>query len=325
MISAFGIASACGGKTATAAEAADVAADSIAAIAASAFDADSAYSYVERQLSFGYRVPGTDGHRACRQWLVDCLKSYGADTVIQQHATITAANGDRLPVCNILARFNTVSPTPRLLSAAHYDTRPWADNDPDESRRHDPIPGANDGGSGVAVALEIARHADKAAAIDILLVDAEDYGISDTDNDDTWCLGTQYWIEHQPYALADKPIHGILLDMVGGTDAVFRREYFSNQNARNITDIVWREAAIQGLTGRFIPESGGAVTDDHIYLSRGGIPTTDIIECTNAATGSFNPRWHTHADNIEGIDRATLKAVGQVVLGVALRHHAITQ
>ncbi|MGM9846288.1 MAG: M28 family peptidase [Muribaculaceae bacterium] len=325
MISASGIASACGGKTATAAEPADVAADSIAAIAASAFDADSAYSYIERQLSFGNRVPGSDGHRECRQWLVERLKSYGADTVIQQHATVTAATGDRLPVCNILARFNTASPTPRLLIAAHYDTRPWADNDPDESRRHDPIPGANDGGSGVAVALEIARHAYKAAAVDILLVDAEDYGISDSDDEDTWCLGTQYWIEHQPFTMTDKPIYGILLDMVGGTDAVFRREYFSESSARYVTDMVWREAAIQGLSGRFIPESGGAVTDDHIYLSRGGIPTTDIIECTNASTGSFNPRWHTHADDIEGIDRATLKAVGQVVFGVALRHHAISQ
>lgn len=284
-----------------------------------AFDADSAYAYVRQQVGFGPRVPGTEAHEACERWLVSKLKSFGADTVVEQRTTVTAANGDRLPINNILARFNIDAPR-RILIAAHYDTRPWADQDPDETMRDKPFDGANDGGSGVAVALEIARQcaAQPDAGVDILLVDAEDYGITgdgETDTEDSWCLGTQYFIEHMPFTPADRPEFGILLDMVGGTGAQFRREYFSERYAKAVNDRIFSEAARLGLGHIFVDGAiGGAVTDDHTYLIAGGIPTADIIECAHPATGSFNPRWHTHADNLEGIDRATLEAVGRVVM-----------
>lgn len=282
------------------------------------FSADSAYAYVRAQVDMGPRVPGTDAHRACQQWLVGKFKAFGADTVIEQKTTVTAANGDRLPINNILARFNP-SAERRLLVAAHYDTRPWADQDPDAARRAEPFDGANDGASGVAVALELARQLGLergATGVDFLMVDAEDYGVSGGDDENSWCLGAQYWIEHQPYTIADRPEFGILLDMVGGRDARFHREYFSARYVGGPTSRIWAEAARQGLGEVFVDDVQGAVTDDHLYLFRGGIPTVDIIECAHPATGSFNPRWHTHSDNIDGIDPSTLGAVGSVVMGV---------
>lgn len=315
---------ACGGNTSSSTATAREATPSAQAKEI-AFDADTAYAYVRQQVEFGPRVPGTPAHEACERWLTAKLRGFGADTVIEQRTTVTAANGDRLPVNNILARFNTEA-SRRILIAAHYDTRPWADRDADEARRNEPFDGANDGGSGVAVALEIARQCATVhpeAGVDILLVDAEDYGISgdgEVDTEDSWCLGTQYFIAHQPFTPADRPEFGILLDMVGGTDAKFYREYFSEIHAKSVNDRIFSEAARLGLGDIFVDGAvGGAVTDDHTYLIAGGIPTADIIECAHPATGSFNPRWHTHADNLDGIDRATLDAVGRTVMGVILR------
>ena len=282
------------------------------------FNADSAYRNVKAQVDCGPRVPGSEGHAKCEKYLVSELKRYGADSVIEQKTTVTAFNGDKLPINNIMGRFNTAAEH-RVLLLAHWDTRPWADEDPDESRRKQPIPGANDGGSGVGVLLEVARclHIEKPSiGVDILFVDAEDYGESNGQTENSWCLGTQHWAMNHPYISGKKPIYGILLDIVGGMNARFHREITSSQLAPSIVNKVWSTAAASGYGNIFINNDGGAVMDDHIYVNQAGIPCIDIIENQNSQTGSFPPTWHTHADNMSNIDKKSLKAVGQTVLNV---------
>ncbi len=282
------------------------------------FNADSAYRNVEAQVNCGYRVPGTKGHACCAQYLVSELKRYGVDTVIEQKTTVTAFNGDKLPINNILGQFNKDA-VRRVLLLAHWDTRPWADAEEDVSKHNTPIDGANDGGSGVGVLLEIARCLSiekPTIGVEILFVDAEDYGQSNGDDENTWCLGTQYWIKKLPYAPERMPEYGILLDMVGGKDAKFHREYASQYLAGHIVDKVWAMAVASGYGDVFVNQVGGSVMDDHIYINQANIPCIDIIENNNPSTSSFNPTWHTLNDNMSNIDRNSLKAVGQTVLNV---------
>jgi len=283
------------------------------------FNADSAYSYVKKQVDFGPRVPGSEAHRQCRDYLTRAFANFGADTVIIQQATVTAFDGTRLPMSNILARFNTSAPR-RILVAAHYDTRPWADEDADKSKHKLPIDGANDGASGVGVILELARNIQAQRpeiGVDFLLTDVEDYGTSGKEQPGTtsWALGSQYWAQNSPYTPRQRPAFGILLDMVGGKGAKFYREYFSENNAAWVNAKIWEAAAAEGIT-RFINERQGGVTDDHIFISRAGIPCIDIIECANPETGSFPRTWHTMNDNIECIDPATLQDVGVTIMRV---------
>ncbi len=284
-----------------------------------AFNADSAYAFVEAQVAMGPRVPGTPPHIRCRDFIIDKMESYGADTVILQSDRVVAFNGDKLPMHNIIARFNTAAPR-RILIAAHYDTRPWADHDAAESNHSKPIDGANDGASGVGVALELARNlaiSTPDIGVDFLLTDVEDYGTSDNtpDEDSSWALGAQYFADNSPYTPADRPAYGILLDMVGGRNARFYREYFSEQGARWVTSKVWQAAKAEGIT-RFINDVRGAITDDHLFITQAGIPCIDIIECANPQTGAFPPTWHTLADNMESIDAATLGDVGKTLMRV---------
>lgn len=308
----------CSGKTSAAAESQSVEEQFAER---GSFSADSAYSYVKRQVDFGPRVPGSDAHKACREWLVEQLSAY-ADTVTVSGTPVTAWDGTTIPVHNIFARFKPESQA-RILLAAHYDTRPWADHDPDSDARLKPIDGANDGASGVGVLLEIARNLAKEnpeVGVDILLTDAEDYGARDDSprahEEDTWCLGAQQFARNLPYTAADTPRYGILLDMVGGRGAVFHQEYFSTRYAQKPTAKVWGMARKLGLTDRFPAKEGGAINDDHLPLIRAGIPTTDIIESYNASTGGFNPTWHTHDDNMDNIDPSSLSAAGRVVLNL---------
>lgn len=285
------------------------------------FNADSAYAFVGRQVAFGPRVPGSEGHRRCAEWIVSRLA--GADTIITQRGEATAFNGDRLPITNIMAMYNPEA-TKRVLLAAHYDTRPWADNSTNKAKRSEPVTGANDGASGVAVLLEYARLLRQwrpEIGIDLLFVDAEDYGTSKGwgNANETWCLGSQYWVENLPYTAANRPAYGIVFDMVGGTGARFHREYFSNVNAHAIVDKVWGEAARSGLSHIFINEVGGSLIDDHVFINRAGIPCIDIVECNNPHTGSFPPTWHTEYDDMAAISAATLGAAGQTVLNVLAR------
>lgn len=286
------------------------------------FDADSAMAFLRRQVAPGPRVPGSQAHKATGDYLAAELKRLGADTVIEQKATVTAWNGDRLPLRNILARFAPESAGKRILLVAHWDSRPWADEDLSDELRRQPIEGANDGASGVAVLLEIARQLGINPAsepVDILLVDGEDYGAPDgTGGDETsWCLGTQEWIAGGiPYDFSSQPRYAILLDMVGGRDARFHREVLSDYMARDIVDMLWNRAARLGLADRFVNERGGTVIDDHLFLNRAGIPAVDIIESANPSTGSFNPTWHTHNDTADNIDPATLRAVGTLIQSI---------
>lgn len=284
------------------------------------FDADTAFAYVEKQVDMGPRVAGTEANERCAEMIADELMRHGADTVTVQRGMVTAFNGDRFEVANVMGSFNSDAPQ-RVLLMAHYDTRPWADNDDNPTNRALPIPGANDGASGVAVLLEVARQIGSklpAVGVDMLFVDGEDYGESAgfSNHDESWALGTQLWTRNMPYAPDSMPRYAILLDMVGGMGAKFHREYYSNQNAQNIVDKVWSVAARTGFGDRFPNLPGGAVVDDHLYVQRAGIPAIDIIESKNSSTNSFNPTWHTMADDVNAIDATTLKAVGQVVLNV---------
>jgi len=298
---------ACAGKKTEVAASDDVAPEVVVN-----FDADSAYSYVERQVAFGPRVPNTEAHRRCGEWLASELRRRGAD-VTEQRSDLTAFDGTVLKAVNILGRFNTESPD-RLLLLAHWDCRPWADQDPNPDNRKKPVDGANDGASGVGVLLEIARQLSEKApgkGVDILFVDAEDWGTEGSE--DSWALGARYFMEHHPVE-GYLPDEAILLDMVGGKGAVFCREYFSEQAAPRLAQSLWGIAASRGYGDLFLNKLGGAVTDDHVQLIEKGVPAVDIIEYHPEQESGFNPHWHTVSDNMENIDRATLKAVGETVM-----------
>ena len=280
------------------------------------FNADSAYSHVARQVEMGPRIPGTPSHGKCVEYIISHLQACSPDTIIVQQATVDNHRGGSVDVKNILARYNMGTPH-RVLLLAHYDTRPWADNDPDAANHTQPVPGANDGASGVGVLLELARlmsEQSPSTGVDILFVDAEDAG--DDNNEESWCVGTQAWLATNPYNGTARPVYAILLDMVGGEGAVFRREIVSDYFARNVNDRIWAVAAASGYADRFVNASGGGVTDAHVFVNRAGIPTVDIIDAAHPATGSFPPTWHTVADDINSISKETLKAVGQTVANV---------
>lgn len=285
------------------------------------FNADSAFFYVENQVALGPRVPGTEAHRLCGDFIASTLERHSADTVIVQRGNATIHTGERIPIINIMGRYNMSAPR-RVLIVAHYDTRPWADEEIDESKHEMPIPGANDGGSGVGVILELARQVGQrnpAVGVDFLLVDAEDSGISSGwgDNEETWCLGTQYWTSHMPYKSAEeRPVYGIVLDMVGGDGAVFYRESLSERLAPQLNTKVWGTALRSEYADRFNNSVSGSLIDDHLFINRVGIPCIDIVECNNAATGSFPATWHTLSDDMRHIDQRSLEAVGQTVADV---------
>lgn len=314
---------ACGsGKSKTAESQAATPAQAVTQIEAPTFSADSAYAYVAQQVAFGPRVPGSQASKLTAEWLVGKLREFGASNIQEQRTQLKAYDGTQLDACNISAQFNPDAER-RVLLFAHWDTRPWADNEQDAEKRHLPIDGANDGASGVGVILEIARHlaeSQPGVGVDVLFVDAEDYGRHADEPDQagdnaTWALGTQYWVKNPTVAL-DKVQLAILLDMVGGKDAKFAREYFSQAYSRRMVDYVWDVARVSGFGSRFVDTEGTPVVDDHYYLIEAGIPAIDIIECAHPQTGSFNPTWHTQADNIDNIDPETLRAVGQTVTNV---------
>ena len=278
------------------------------------FDADSAYAYVARQVAFGPRVPNTQAHREAGDWLSAELRRHGAE-VTEQNAVLKAFDGTSLNARNILGIYNPESPD-RLLLLAHWDSRPWADQDPDPKKRKEPVDGANDGASGVGILLEIARQLglrQPDRGVDILFVDAEDWG--EEGDDASWALGTRYFVENPPID-GYMPSEAILLDMVGGEGATFYREYFSENAAPALAERVWAKAHELGYGNMFSNRMGTAVVDDHVELIKGGIPAIDIVEYHPGYGGGFNPRWHTTSDNMEGISRETLRGVGETVISV---------
>lgn len=283
-----------------------------------AFVADSAYAHIVAQLSFGPRVPGTDAHAEVVDFIVQKLTAYGAVVTVEE-GTMKDYAGEKQPVRNIIARFGDAEAKHRLLLCTHYDSRPWSDQD-DEAYRFVGVPAANDGASGVAVLLEIARQLQlkpSAKNIDMVFFDCEDMGtpefIEDDGRPDTWCLGSQLWaLNTERKGVYD---WGILLDMVGAPGATFYQEYYSLKMASNYVDLIWSNAAALGYESVFPAQQGTAVVDDHLYVHRGlGIPCVDIIH--TLPEGGFPAWWHTQEDNLMQIDRATLQAVGEVVMSV---------
>lgn len=288
------------------------------------FDADSAYEFISTQVAFGPRVPNSPGHAACAEWLTGKLKSYGAAVTVQT-AEVTAFDGTVLGLRNIIGAFNPTAKK-RILLCAHWDTRPFADKDSLESNWRKPIDGANDGGSGVAVLLELARMIRQqpvAYGIDIIFFDAEDYGkpefIKQESEADvlTWCLGSQYW-SRNPHVPGYRAKHGILLDMVGAADATFYKEGYSMQYAEDITTRLWATAQKLGYGKYFIDDRCPPLIDDHSVINEiAGIPTVDVIHYNNGPqVMGFGYFHHTHRDNMKIIDKATLKAVGESVAWV---------
>ena len=287
------------------------------------FRADSAYMFAAKQCEFGPRVMNSAAHDRCGEWIMQKFREFGM-SVEAQDAELKGWDGTMLRSRNIIARFRPEQTT-RILLCAHWDSRPWADNDPDSTNWRRPVMAANDGASGVAVMLELARllnnPANKTAiGVDFICFDAEDYGVpqwSDTQDDgNSFALGAQYWAENIPHGYA--PRYGILLDMVGGQGAQFYREGMSMQYASSIVRKVWRAARQAGYGSFFPNDDGGMITDDHLPVNQTAkIPCIDIIPYyPNCQQSSFGPTWHTIADNIDNIDKNVLKAVGQTMVQV---------
>ena len=284
-----------------------------------AFNSDSAYAYVAAQLAFGTRVPGTPTHKQTKEWLATELKRHGAKVIVQDFKP-TLADGSKPASYNIIGQFNPKA-SERLLLAAHWDSRFVGDYDPDENRRKEPIMGADDGGSGVGVLLEIARNLNTLPAdfgVDIIFFDAEDQGQSDVQ--DSWALGAQHWsrnIHRSGYS----PKYGILLDMVGAKNARFPKEGYSMRFAPSVVNKVWKLAHAMGFGNYFdMVQDPGGVTDDHLYVNTiAKIPMIDIIHKPIQSQTGFGPHWHTHADDLSVIDKRTLRAAGQVVLAVVFK------
>lgn len=285
------------------------------------FNADSAYSFVEKQLAFGPRVPGTTAHQACGDYLAAKLTEFGAQ-VTEQKADITHYDGKNLTLRNIIGSYYPEKEK-RILLFAHWDTRPFADEESDVGRQQQPIAGADDGASGVGTLLEIARNLQQypvEVGVDIIFFDLEDWGQPSFDTDwvqgEWWCLGSRYWSE-QPHVENYKADYGILLDMVGAANATFLKEGYSMKYAPNILDKVWSTAAKLGYGNYFLPQNGGYITDDHLSVNQHQrAPSINIINLKTDTHTGFASHWHTHRDDMRNIDRSSLKAAGQTVMEV---------
>lgn len=286
-------------------------------LAGPVFNEDSALTFCAEQCAFGPRTMNSVAHDSCGEWIKEKFQQYGLSVTVQK-ADLRGWDGTTLRSSNIIASLNPESKR-RILVCAHWDCRPWADNDPDSANWHKPVMAANDAASGVAVMIELARviKADTMQlpyGIDFVCFDAEDYGTpqwSGVEDEASWALGAQYFAKHLPAAYDG----GVLLDMVGGQGAHFYQEGFSMFYAKQTVSDVWQAAADAGYGSFFLAQQGGKITDDHKPLNDAGIPTIDIIpyypDCEQSC---FGPTWHTVSDDMNHLDKATLKAVGQTMI-----------
>ena len=277
------------------------------------FDAARAYSLVRQQTDFGPRIPGTPAHDSTRAWLVERLGLY-ADRVFEQRITIPDPRDTSRTFAgtNVVASWRPEA-TRRVLLAAHWDTRPVADNDPDPQRRIGPVLGANDGASGVAVLLEIARllsahPLSQPVGIDVVLFDLEDLGTSDPavgpDRRVPFAMGSEMFVLNNP---GYRPEWGVLLDMVGDRNLRLPKEGFSVRYAPAVVERVWAAARRAGATA-FLDEVGPPVQDDHVPFLREGIPVVDVIQ------QPFPDTWHTTADTPENVSAESLGQVGRMLV-----------
>lgn len=277
------------------------------------FNADSAYGFVQEQVDFGPRIPNTAEHMAAGDKIIARLENYGAEVKVQSFEA-TTYDGVDLKLRNIMASFNPTAKK-RILLATHWDTRPWASKDMiDKTAQFD---GANDGASGVGVLLEIARTMNANnlpnIGVDLMFFDGEDWGQENGDNTDSWCLGSQYWAKNKDGYTA---YYGILLDMVGAKDAQFPFEGYSHRYAKKILNKVWTSASKIGHGRYFVTTQPGSITDDHFYVNvTAKIPMIDILHF-DPVNGYFGDFHHSTKDNMDIIDKRTLKAVGETVLYV---------
>ncbi len=288
------------------------------------FNADSAFAFVKAQTDFGPRVPNSNAHQGCAEWLVQKLTAY-ADTVVVQDFRTRLFNNKGIDGQNIIASFHPEA-TKRIVLCAHWDSRPFADHDADEANWNHPIDGANDGASGVGVLLENARcfhhqPLPEKVGVDIVFFDLEDYGPRQDqteqyydDRRNHWALGSQHWASH-PHVPGYHANYGILLDMVGNTEPNFMKEYYSQAYAAWLSNKVWRLAQDLGYQPYFVNELGDPISDDHLPMNEiAGIPTIDIIDLRpESVNQSFPDTWHTLNDNLEHIDKNSLKMVGNVL------------
>ena len=288
------------------------------------FCEDSAMARIKTQCGFGVRTMGSDAHEQCAQYILDAFEKTGC-TVQRQDAEFRLYNGQKFKGCNLIATYNPEAPL-RIMICSHWDSRPWADADPDSKNHKKPVMAANDGASGVAVMIEIARQLQAEApniGVDFVCFDAEDVGVPDWDStfsgdmdeeEATWCLGSQYWAKN-PHRVDFQ--FAILLDMVGGKGSTFYKEQYSQYYAPGVVSRVW-EAAKEAGYGSVFPDddnAGGGITDDHLPLNRiAMIPSIDIIAYYPGQKPGFCPTWHTVSDTPENIDPSALKAVGQTLL-----------
>ncbi len=274
--------------------------------AALQFDGAMALSYVEAQMNFGNRIPNTEAHRRTGDWILAHLQSRADSTEVQQFDHVTAA-GDTLHLRNFIAKFRP-GLSERILFLAHWDTRPVAEKDTNLGRKRLPTPGANDGGSGVAILLGIADELEKeppAFGVDLLFVDGEDYGDWTARTD--VLLGSKYFSANLPEGY--QPLYAVLFDMVGDADLQIPKEGYSVDGAPEVVDRVWRKARDLGWGSIFRQDVGIWVTDDHIPLQEAGIHAIDVIDFTY-------PHHHTTEDTLDKISARSLAIVGSVALAL---------
>jgi hypothetical protein len=275
-----------------------------------AFSGDSALAYVGAAMAFGFRIPGTDAHRQAGDWIVARMRER-ADTVVVQEWTHTSAAGVALPMRNVLARYR-LEAAERVLFVTHWDTRPRSESAARPEDRTRPVPGANDGTSGVGLFLalgDVLKKTPPSVGVDLLFVDGEDYGDFPTNTD--VLIGSTYFAEHLPSA-DYRPTFGVLWDMIGDRDLRIPYEQNSLDGAPSVVARVWQTAADLGYGHIFVQESRPAITDDHVPLLRKGLPVIDVIDIDY---GPPAQTWHhTPEDTIDKISAASLQAVGDVAV-----------
>ncbi len=292
-----------------------------------AFSSDSAYVYIERQMAFGPRVPNSAAHTQCAVWLIEQLRAFGAEVELQK-GFMPDYRGANQQIYNIIGHFGTAETftRARILLGAHYDTRPWCDEEAEYENRFYNVPGANDGASGVGVLLEVARQLGQRLAdstlytpVDIIFFDCEDMGTpqfyTGAEREDTWCLGSQLWAMQYARNKLSMYQYGVILDMVGAPDAFFPKEMYSSHYAQNYQEKIWRSAAQLGYGALFSEQQSYPITDDHYYVNYlAGVPCVDIIHYDVRNATGFASWWHTRNDDMSNISKTTLQAVGEVIM-----------
>ncbi len=271
------------------------------------FDKNSAFKFLNEQCELGYRFPGTEEIELCRNYIVSELEKHTSDITKQEFEIFS--DSVFYEGVNIIAEFYPEM-SRRILLGAHYDTREWADKDTISANHYKPVLGANDGASGVAVLLEIARiiSSEQPAqyGVDLVFFDLEDAG--NYIEMDTWCLGSKYFAENFK---GQKPEKAIIVDLIGDKDLQIFMESFSYQSSPSLTNEIWSIAKELGFT-EFIPKLKYKIYDDHLSLIREGFNAVDIID-------RDYPYWHTVHDTPDKCSAESLYKVGQVLLNLIYR------